>query len=426
VGRLLIIAYHFPPCAGSSGLLRSEKFARYLPEFGWETSVLTVHPRAYESVDSRYKEMAQAPVVHAFALDTKKHLSYRGAYLDWMALPDRWLTWVFGAIPSGLRMIRKRKVEVIFSTFPIATAILIGLILHRLTGKPWVVDLRDSMTEDDYPKDPRTRKVRRWIERQAIHRASRVIFTSESTLKMYLERYPDLLRGNCLLIPNGYDEDDFASLAIPEARAASPGRRLKLLHTGLIYPEERDPVPFFRALSRLKSEKSINSADLSIVFRASGSEELFQKIINELNIADLIQLRPHIPYKQSLQECADADGLLLFQAGNCDHQTPAKTYEYLRLQKPILAVTTHTGDTAALLNQVGGATIVKLADQDDIYSRLPAFLAALRTNSHPLPRLNDLQRFARKSQAEELARCLSGLGAETSSPEAKQEESFAR
>ena len=103
--RLLIIAYHFPPCAGSSGLLRSEKFARYLPEFGWETSILTVHPRAYESVDSHYKEMGQAPVVRAFALDTKKHLSFRGAYLDWMALPDRWLSWVFGAIPSGLRMI---------------------------------------------------------------------------------------------------------------------------------------------------------------------------------------------------------------------------------------------------------------------------------------------------------------------------------
>lgn len=426
MGRLLIVAYHFPPCVGSSGLLRSEKFARYLPEFGWDTSVLTVHPRAYASIDERSPETTQATVVRAFALDTKKHLSFRGSYLDWMALPDRWVSWTVGAIPSGLRLIRKQRIEIIFSTFPIATAILIGLILHRLTGKLWVVDLRDSMTEDNYPKDPQVRRVRRWIEKQAIRRASRVIFTSESTLKMYLERYPELSRRNCLLIPNGYDEHDFASLAIRETPVTSLDRCLKLLHTGLIYPEERDPVPFFRAVSRLKNEKVISPSSLSIVFRASGSEELFQKIINELNIADLVQLQPHIPYKQSLQECADADGLLLFQAGNCDHQTPAKTYEYLRLRKPILAVTTHTGDTAALLNEIGGATILKLADEEDIYNKLPVFLTSLRAATHPLPRLSDLQRFARKKQAEELARCLTGLRAETSRPKTKQEESFAR
>ena len=426
MGKVLIIAYHFPPCAGSSGLLRSEKFARYLPEFGWETAVLTVHPRAYEAIDRAPQAKVAGPVVRAFALDTKKHLSFRGSYLDWMALPDRWVSWICGAIPSGLQMIRKYRVDVIFSTFPIASAILAGLVLHRLTGKPWVVDLRDSMTEDDYPKDPRTRRVRRWIERQAIRRASRVIFTSPSTLRMYLQRYPELSPANCLLIPNGYDEDDFASLSIRTAVNPTPDRPLKLLHTGLIYPEERDPQPFFRAVSRLKKEGVVDSARLQIVFRASGSEELFQKMINELGIEDIVRLQPHVPYRQSLQECADADGLLLFQAGNCDHQTPAKTYEYLRLEKPILAVTTHSGDTAALLNACGGATIVKLADEEDIYAGLPPFLTALRTGTHPLPRLSEVRRFARKSHAEQLARCLASLKRDASRPEGTRKESFAQ
>jgi glycosyltransferase involved in cell wall biosynthesis len=403
---VLIVAYHFPPCAGSSGLLRSEKFARFLPQLGWTPIVLAPHVRAYEAIDRDSEKRVQATVLRPFALDTKEHLSFRNSYLDWMALPDRWVAWLLGAIPAGLKAIRKYRIRVIFSTFPISTAVLIGLVLHRLTGLPWVVDLRDSMTEDGYPKDARTRNVRRWIERQAVRRASFVIFTASSTRRMYLERYPDLPPDRCLLIPNGYDEDDFSTLQanVPEKGLAS--RPLQLLHTGLIYPEERDPRPFFRALARLKREGKISASDLKIVLRGSGSEDLFNRALKELAIQDIVELLPHVPYRQALQECAEADGLLLFQAGNCDHQIPAKAYEYLRLGKPILALTTHTGDTAALLKETGGATIVKLADEEDIYSSFPGYLGMLRSGTHSLPRATDVQRYSRKSQAAALANCL--------------------
>jgi len=404
--RVLIIAYHFPPCAGSSGLLRSEKFSRFLPEFGWEPFVLTPHPRAYESVDPDSEGRVKATVIHTFALDTKKHLSFRNSYFDWMALPDRWITWLFGAIPTGLRAIRKYQARVIFSTFPISTAILAGLILHRLTGLPWVVDLRDSITEEDYPKDARTRKIRRWIERQAILHASYVIFTAASTRRMYLDRYPMLSSDRCLLIPNGYDEDDFSSLQPSRHEKAPVTEPVRLLHTGVIYPEERDPLPFFRALSRLKQEGRISAADLRIVLRGSGSEKLFESAIKLLRIEDIVELLPHIPYRQALQECTDSDGLLLFQAANCDHQIPAKAYEYLRLGKPILALTTHTGDTASLLKEVGGATIVKLADEVDIYSAIPKFLETLRLGVHSLPSSLAVQQYSRRNQAAELANCL--------------------
>ena len=418
--RVLIIAYHFPPCIGSSGLLRSEKFANYLPEFGWDPLVLVPHPRAYESVDAKAVATSHPNVIRAFALDSKKHLSIGEHYSNWTALPDRWITWLFGAVPAGLRAIRKHEIDLIFSTFPISTAILIGLILHRLTGLPWVVDLRDSMTEDDYPKDRRTRAVRRWIERQAVRRASFVLFTAASTRRMYLERYPELDPDKAIMVPNGYDEADFAGLNISSDPATTPGKALTLIHTGVIYPEERDPVPFFRALSRLKQEQRISAADLRIVLRAAGCEDHFQKVIDELSIGDIVQLLPHVPYREALQECANADGFLLLQAANCNHQIPAKAYEYLRLGKPIFALTSRAGDTAALLEQVGGSTIADLASEDDIYARLPAFLGSLRSGTHPLPRPADVRRFDRKNQAREVADCLTRASQEkcVSNPQA--------
>ena len=50
--RLLMIAFHFPPLAGSSGIQRTLCFARHLPRFGWEPLILTAHPRAYERLSN--------------------------------------------------------------------------------------------------------------------------------------------------------------------------------------------------------------------------------------------------------------------------------------------------------------------------------------------------------------------------------------
>jgi len=128
-----------------------------------------------------------------------------------------------------------------------------------------------------------------------------------------------------------------------------------------------------------------------------------------------------MPYRQALQECADADGLLLFQAADCDKQIPAKAYEYLRIGKPILALTTHTGDTAALLREVGGATIVNIASEDEIYEGLSAFVDVLRVGTHPVPDANKIQRFTRQNQAGELAKVLDGLAGRNFSAENQME-----
>ncbi len=43
-----MVAFHFPPLAGSSGIQRTLRFAAHLPSFGWQPTVLTAHSRAYE------------------------------------------------------------------------------------------------------------------------------------------------------------------------------------------------------------------------------------------------------------------------------------------------------------------------------------------------------------------------------------------
>ena len=81
--RVLMIAYHFPPLAGSSGIQRTLRFVQHLPKFGWEPLVLSADPRAYERTSNDL--MSEVPdgivVRRVFALDTARHLSIAGRYI---------------------------------------------------------------------------------------------------------------------------------------------------------------------------------------------------------------------------------------------------------------------------------------------------------------------------------------------------------
>jgi glycosyltransferase involved in cell wall biosynthesis len=408
--RVLMVAFHYPPCVGSSGVHRTLKFSRYLLDHAWQPVVLTANPRAYaQRAEHQLAEIpAAVAVARAFALDSRRHLAIRGSSLRLTALPDAWSSWWLGAIPAGLRLIRRYRPAALWSTYPIATAHLIGLTLHRLTRIPWVADFRDSMTEEFSPSDPATRRAFLWIERHTVRAAARLVFTAPSTKRMYLDRYPGLPASRCLVISNGYDETDFAGLLPSTPPTPAP---LRLIHAGVIYEFERDPRPFFRALARLRREGRVGAQSLRVELRGSGTDAYCARLIRELGIDDFVHVLPALPYHESLEDCMTASALLLLQGESCNHQIPAKAYEYLRLGKPILALTSATGDTAGLLTECGGSTIEDLADEEAIYRILPGFLDSLRAGTHALPEPARAGRYARHSQARDLAACLSEVAA---------------
>lgn len=407
--RVLFIAYHFPPLRGSSGLLRSAKFCRYLPQSGWEPVVLTAHPRAYEEHNGWQMPpgFGGLRVIRAFALDARRHLSINGRYLQSTALPDRWVSWIIGGVPAGLWQIRQQKIKVIFSTYPIASAILIGYLLHRLSGKPWVVDFRDPLVEYTYPSDPAVMAAHRWIESKVIKHASLIIFTARSSLRMYQQRYPKLPEQRFLLLPNGYDEEDFESLRRTVETPKSKSGPFRLVHAGTIYPDARDPSHLFGALARLKREGRLDASRLLIDLRAPGFEDQYSTQLRNLKIDDMVRVLPALPYQESLADQAEADGLLLLQGPSCDRQIPAKAYEYLRTGKLILALTSETGDTADLLRATGGAQITDITNEDLIYSGLLAFIDAIATGSIEPADPQVVQRYARHQLSVELGKALS-------------------
>lgn len=413
--HILMIAYHFPPARVSSGIQRTLKFSRYLLNYGWKAQILTVSRTAYDQVhDGQMNEIPQEVTVkRAYALDTSRHLAHKGRYLSWMALPDRWVSWCLGGVISGLAMVLKYKPKMIWSTYPIATAHLIGLILHRLTGLPWIADFRDSMTEDNYPVDPKQKKIYRWIERQTIIHCAHAVFTTLGAVKMYTARYPEIPDSRWALIPNGYDEENFVQAAqsrsYQSALKNKKNAQIVLLHSGVLYPSERDPSQFFQALVELQKNGVIKAGDLKIVLRATGHDGLHSQLIQQNSLQELVFLEPGVAYEEALAEMLVADGLLVFQAANCNHQIPAKIYEYLRAKRPIFALTDPKGDTAGVLIQAKVPYIAPLDDKDAIVKGLSAFLESLRTNKALVADMAFIKTHSREARTQLLSVLLEGI-----------------
>lgn len=401
--RILMIAYHFPPLAGSSGIQRTLRFVQHLPALGWQPLVLSANLRAYERTsDDLLAEVPAGTVVRrAFALDTSRHLQIAGRYLGWMARPDRWITWKFAAIREGLKLIDEFKPDVIWSTYPIATAHVIASALHRKTAIPWIADFRDPMAQDGYPADPRTWQSYRDIEADAAAQARFCVFTTPGAASTYSERYP-AAAGRMVVLENGYDEESFASaLAVPLNQSVpAPGARLLLLlHSGIVYPSERDPTQLFVALGRLKQAGGLGPADLRIRFRASVHDDLLQGLAATHDVQDLIELCPAVPYREALAEMMAVDALLVMQGSGCNAQIPAKIYEYLRAGKPILALTDPVGDTAGVLYQAGLRGVARLDSADEIALAIPALVRAWRQGNAALPQPQAVQQASRRGRS---------------------------
>ena len=216
---VLLIAFHYPPCATSSGLQRSLANSIHLPDYGWRTVVLTVTPEAHQRTSDQ--QLRDIPVSVVVARTRARNLSQMFAvgsrYWSRLAIPDPWRAWSWSAIPRGLALIKEHQIDAIWSTYPIATAHTIGAALAKRTGLPWIADFRDPMVEtiastgEVFPADPRLRKARLQIESLAMRHAAHAVFCTPSAQRIVRDRYPQFPPQRLAVISNGFDEAAFAA-----------------------------------------------------------------------------------------------------------------------------------------------------------------------------------------------------------------------
>jgi len=425
--RILLISYYFPPIGGG-GTLRALKLAKYLPLSGWEPEVLSVNDPTFHQRDEAALGEVSCPVhrVPAYRLPSvgrllglkkqanspkpatfvKKQTSgWKDKLLAQLPrlgeLPDIQLRWSRAAQRCALTLARQNRYSVVWTTSPPASSHLIGLVLSRQLGLPWVADFRDSWTTGPFfnPLTPLHRWWNQRLERRVIESADAVVFATPTMAENYKRAYPTAA-DRFSVITNGYDETDFAELSVSKADPEA----ITIGHAGTFYGP-RKPDAFLTALKQVAGERP--SEKLHFVEIGSSSQE------NEATLNSfaeehpkLITRRGNLSHHRALEALNQCQLLLLVIGRQLGSETilTGKLFEYLRLGKPILACCP-PGDAADLLRELGVGVI---ADPDSPVE-IAAALRSLLANTPASASLEQIQRFERSKLAQQWAQLFNDL-----------------
>jgi len=428
--RVLLISYYFPPC-GMGGVQRAVKFAQYLPEYGWDVTVLTVKEIAYYGKDySLLDALRDTDIQRTESLDPLRLsflVSGRGGKHDKkpgsgrrmrlfrlidrrLFIPDSKVLWNIFACFRGNAIIRNNDIRAILSTAPPFSSHLLALRLARKFKLPWIADFRDGWTNNDFL--PLTggfyRKMHHLQERRVARHADRILCISER-IRSHLDTYEMTDKKKCILLYNGFDSRDFSS-------GSTDRDKFTMTYMGTV-TEWADPSVMFAAIrTALQKEPGlaeyVNIRIVGTVFSSAFSTQL-----HEYGLDGYATVTGYLNHRDALIELMKSS-ILLF-AVTAYHSTgiiTGKIFEYLASGKPVLAHTPH-GEAHDLLTRYSRNTFFHEHGQDDaaadfIVARFHEWQAgdsAPETSTIETRERDRLRQFSRKYQAQQVAGLLDSL-----------------
>ena len=372
--KILIVSFYFPP-AGGGGVQRWLKLAGYLPGQGIETHVLAPDDPRWIQSDPELEIPAGVHVHRARyhgpggIRPGEKLLGISGLRRLWrrtlltprrLLLPDENVSWLAGALPAARRIVRREGIDVVITTSPPTSVHMIGAHLRRHTGVRWIADLRDSVVakSDRHYERALVRlkeKANRRLARTIARRADAIVCVTPTIAEQMTELGA---RGETLVIPNGADFDDFASIEYER------GERFRITHTGNFFGK-RDPRPFLSALAQI---------DAPITARFIGEFRTADRLWAEsLGLDEKLELIRFQPHAEAIASQRNSEALLLlipYSAGRGTDVTSGKIYEYLAARRPILAAVPPRGAAAELVRKAGAGLVVAPDDSEAIRAAL--------------------------------------------------------
>jgi hypothetical protein len=366
--RLALLSTYFPP-GNVAGVHRARLWSQYLPEFGWQPTIVTTDARYYEErLDPALATLVPADikVVYTRALPTRP-IRLVGD------LGIRALWWHYRALS---KLAARREIDFLLITVASHYESLLGPMIYRRFGIPYGIDYQDPWISEStraYPalgKAWATDKLARVLEPWAVRDAALITGVAPGYFASVLKRNPDVAaRAVTASMPIGGSERDFEMV-----RQASPAPFLydpddglfHMIYAGALLPAGVSVVEaFLRGLARLRATAPVTAARLRVHFVGTGRSAIDEQghqvlpLARKAGVEDMVTEHPHrIGYVDSLNHLMRANAVLVL--GSTErHYTPSKLFLAVLSRRPVLAVL-HEASTAVdmLAAARAGRTIV--------------------------------------------------------------------
>lgn len=395
--RVLMVSPHFPPDT-SAGAHRVRLLAPHLPRYGWEPTVLTVDPRSFEGrLDAGLAAMVPS------ALRVVRSRAWSLAQTRRLGVGDLGLRALTGLYRTACDLLRRERWDALFvTTFPVYPAIL-GPILKRRFGTPFVLDYQDPWvgawgeTVGGGPggrpdlKSRLSRAAAITLEPFVVRAADAVTAVSRGTYAAVQERYSFLRDTMCEEIPLGGEPGDFEWLrrhGRPNPFFDRSDGCAHVCYVGTLLPLGFETLRAVLGAARLLRERR---PDLYRRLRlrffgtsnqtANDAPRRVAPVAWDLRVTDCVsETAPRVDYLDALTVQTQATALLMMGSSE-RHYTASKIHPGLLARRPILAVYHQASSVVEILRSATRPPTVRLVTYDDAQraeSHVEAVYAALR------------------------------------------------
>lgn len=434
--RVLIITYYWPP-TGGSGVQRWVKFAKYLPQEGWQPVIYTPENPEQLAVDASLEaeipadaEVIKTRITEPYEL-YRKFLKKSGhsseavevnpvnaqqkTFLQKAAMwvrgnlfrPDPRCLWINPSVKFLKKYLSEHPVDIIVSTGPPQSMHLIGRRLARETGIPWVADFRDPWTRIFYFKHlamtPATERWHRKMEKKVLDEVSAVVAVSP----LVQQDFQAMTQTPVELITNGFDECDFTGAKCDEA-AGGPEMEFTLTHTGL-FAADGNPVVLWEVLAE-KCRTDEHFRKLLKIKLIGKTDEQVVKSIEEAGLGKHLVDMGYQPHTKAVEEQRKASLLILPLRKEPEYKAvlPGKLFEYLASWRPVLGIGQPDGAMSMILNTTKTGIVLDWNDK----ASLSRFIELCWKN-HLDGRLTvedaDISRYSRRELTRRMAELLDSI-----------------
>ncbi len=391
--KVLIVLYYWPP-AGGPGVQRWLKFAKYLPEFGIEPIIYAPKNPNYPIVDeSLLKEIptnikiVKQPILEPYGfakifsknktetissgiIQKKKKQSFLEKMLLFIRgnffVPDARKFWVKPSVKFLKDFIQKEGIETVVTTGPPHSLHLIGLQLKQELGIKWITDFRDPWTTIGYHQElkltQKNKKKHLALEKEVLQQADTILVTSFTTHKEFASKTNQPV----ITITNGFDgEIAKADVKLDE--------KFTISHIGSLL-SKRNPTVLWKVLSDLCKDNEAFKKALHIQLIGKVSEE----VLNDLATSYLKNNFEYLGYLNhskinSYQESSKVLLLVEIDSEITQGIIPGKLFEYLKSNRPILALGPQNWDVGVILDSVKRETYFLHNDYAGLKKRILSY-----------------------------------------------------
>lgn len=392
--KVLIITYYWPP-AGGPGVQRVLKFAKYLPEFGWQPIILTVKNGEYPAIDESleveipdnckvYKTASLEPNLFykkftGMAVDEKiptavlaaENTNWKKRLANWIRLnlfiPDAKIGWIPFAVRKGKKIIKAEKPDIIFSSSPPPTVHLIARKLAKWSGIKWVADFRDPWTDiyhyNKVKMSARSLNRDKDKEKEIVTSADEIITVSQNVAELLNEKTTKAREIH--IIPNGYDEADFYNLKDEPAFD-----KFTIAYAGKIN-NQQNPSNLWKILGNMVKENPTFAANFQILLMGNITDEVITEI-KQNNLEKELKNPGYVDHQTALKYLKKSHILLLLipNTGKNKGIITGKLFEYIAMEKFILGFGPKDGDAAEILEQTNTGRMFEFNEIQEVRNEI--------------------------------------------------------